>query len=268
MIEEQKGVAEAENILEELGFDALPIIPSDVVNAISSDDFRVVMEAHEFSSDKIMGKAEGNSNAALIYLNKNIPDKGRFNFTAAHEIGHVCMHIMPQRKMFFECGSKEIYNPFDDPIEKEANGFASGLLMPKQLITSLTDGDINWGNIHTISSECGSSLEATFRRLMLLNKEPFALVIHQNGNFKRFVASDNFDFFIEKLSLSGDQKDFLVDVKDDDFPSNFDETDASDWVNPSRAGYTLDSIFVSSILLSEDFSYSLLTYNDDCFIEE
>jgi len=268
MIEEQKGIAEAENTLEDLGFDRLPVKPIEVVQAISSNDFQVVMETHDFSSNKILGKAQGNDSAALIYLNKNIPDTGRFNFTAAHEIGHVCMHIMPQKKMVFECGSKELSNPFDDPIEQQANGFASGLLMPKQLISKLTDGELNWKNIHSISSNCSSSLEATFRRMLLLAKGPFALVIHQNGRYKRFVASDNFGFYINNPPLSTEQKELLVDVKDQSFPSDFDEVDALDWVNPQYRGDTLESLYVSSILLNEGFSYSLLTHDDDCFSEQ
>lgn len=84
MIEEQKGISEAEQILEELEFDSLPIIPSEVVDAISSDHFNVVLEEHNFSSEKILGKAQGNDSAALIYINKNIPDQRRSNFTAAH----------------------------------------------------------------------------------------------------------------------------------------------------------------------------------------
>ena len=268
MIEEQKGVSEAENTLEDLGIDQLPIVPSEVVNIISSDDFKVVMEVHDFSSKKILGKAEGNDSAALIYLNKNIPGTGRFNFTAAHEIGHVCMHIMPQKKMFFECGSKELSNPFDDPVEQQANGFASGLLMPKQLICGLSDGEINWENINIISCKCASSLEATFRRMLLLTKEPFALVIHHNGKYKRFVASDNFDFYINNSPLSFDQKELLVDVKKQSYPSDFDEIDASDWVNPQYRGDTLEGLYVSSIMLNEKFFYSLLTYDDECFSEQ
>ncbi len=268
MIEEQKGIAEAENILEDLGFDLLPIKPFEVVDAISSGDFKVVMEKHNFSSEKILGKAQGNENAALIYLNENIPDPGRLNFTAGHEIGHVCMHIMPRKKMLFECGSKELYNPFDDPIERQANGFASGLLMPERLISDLTDGDINWENIGRISLECGSSREAAFRRSLLLTNEPFALIIHENGNFRRFVASDNFDFYIQKSPLSHDQKALLVDIDMNPYPSDFDELDASDWVNPNFRDSTLESLYVSSILLDRGFSYSLLTYDEDCFSNE
>ena len=44
MIEEQKGISEAENTLKELGIDQLPIVPSEVVNVIDSDDFNRVAQ--------------------------------------------------------------------------------------------------------------------------------------------------------------------------------------------------------------------------------
>ncbi len=37
MLEEQKGAAEAEALLEDLGFDALPIIPNQVAASINCD---------------------------------------------------------------------------------------------------------------------------------------------------------------------------------------------------------------------------------------
>lgn len=264
MLEEQKGTVEAECLLEDLSFDTLPIIPSEVVKSISTDDFKVEIESKNFDSDHILGKAMGDNKAALIYLNKNISDIGRFNFTAAHEIGHVCMHIMPQRKMLFECGSKELSNPFDNPIEKEANGFASGLLLPERLISKLTDNEIHWGNIYTISNTCKASLEATYRRLKILSKDPTALVIHKNGNYRRFVASKNFDFYINNPPLSREQQTLCVDVKNDDYPTDFEEVDASDWVNPTFRDTTLKTIYSSSIILKAGFTYTLLTYDDDC----
>lgn len=268
MIEEQKGIAEAEDTLEGLGFDQLPIKPFDVVGAISSYDFKVVMETQNFQSEKILGKAQGNESAALIYLNENIADSGRFNFTAAHEIGHVCMHIMPQKKMQFACGAKDLSNPFNDPIERQANGFASGLLMPKYLVSKLVNRDTNWSNIKRVSEACSSSLEATFRRMVLLTRDPLALVIHQHGKFKRFVASESFCFFIERSSLSSAQRGLLVDAKNDEYPSDFDEVDASDWINPVNRGDKLSSIYVSSIILDNGFTYSLLAYDDDCYEDE
>ncbi len=268
MLEEQKGAAEAEELLEGLGFDSLPIIPNKVVESIDCAAFRVVFEAREFDSEGILGKAEGNSKAALIYVNSNIPDQGRFNFTAAHEIGHVCMHIQTQTKLSFECGNKEIYTQFNDPIEKEANGFASGLLMPKNLIYDHFDGDINWHNISHLSELCKTSLEATYRRISFLENTPSAFIIHRNGNFRRFVASDSFGFFIENSPLSYDQQDLAVDVKEEGYPLGFETVDASDWIDPNSKGICLESIYASTILLDNGFTYTILTYDDDCILEE
>lgn len=268
MIEEQKGATEAENLLEDLGFATLPISPNDVVKAINFDDFTVVMEEQPFDSDRILGKAVGNERGALIYLNANIPGPGRLNFTAAHEIGHVSMHIIPQLKMTFECGSKELTNPFNDPIERQANGFASGLLMPKALIRKHSSCEINWRNIHTISELCGASLEATYRRFSFLEKIPSAMVIHQNGQFRRFVVSENFGFYIDKTPLSSYQKSLVTDVKKELYPDDFDTVDASDWIDPFYKGITLESIYSSTIQLNEGFTYTILTYDDDCIADE
>lgn len=268
MIEEQKGAAEAESLLEDIGFDTLPIVPSKVVDEIDSSDFRVVMETQKLNSDKILGKAEGNRKGALIYINSNIPDPGRFNFTAAHEIGHVCMHIMSERETSFECGSKELYDQFNSPIEKEENGFASGLLLPRYLISKLTNGETNWKNIERISNSCGSSLEATYRRMNVLNNSPSAMVIHKNGKFRRFITSRNFDFFIENSPLSYEQKALCVDVKNENYPDDFETVDASDWVNPICRDITLDVIYSSSIILNDGFTYSIISYDEECFADE
>ena len=268
MIEEQKGTAEAEQLLEDLGFDDLPIVPSEVAESINCEDFKLVLEEIDFDSDGILGKAHGNGKGALIYVNANIPDQRRLNFTAAHEIGHVCMHIMPQKILSFECGTNELYNPYNDPIEKEANGFASGLLMPRRLIRRHSDGDINWRNISCISEMCDASLEAAYRRMSFLDNSPSALVIHQDGKFKRFVASTNFDFYIDRSSLSDYQLELAVDVKELAYPSDFETVDASDWINPRSKSITLDSIYASTVLLNEGFTYTILTYDDDCIAED
>lgn len=267
MVEERKGALEAEELLEDLGFDTLPITPNQVATSIDCDQFRLVLEEKIFTSDGILGKAEGNNKGALIYVNANIPDKRRLNFTAAHEIGHVCMHIMQQKKMSFECGAKELYNPYNDPIEKEANGFASGLLMPRRLISANFNGDITWHNIHLLSQLCDASLEAVYRRISSLEKSPTALIIHKNGTFKRFVPSHNFDFFIEQSPLSYEQKALAVDIKEEAYPSDFETVDASHWVNPKSNGLYLESVYTSTIILEEGYSYTILSYDDDCLAD-
>jgi len=269
MIEEQKGTAVAEETLEDLGFDILPIDPKAVCNEINDDNFKLVLEYQPFNSENILGKAIGNDKGALIYVNSNINDLGRLNYTASHELGHACMHIMPSiTQQSFSCGSKELSNPYDDPIEKEANGFASGLLMPKNLIKPLTDGDINWQNIKIIKEMCITSLEASFRRMISIYKEPTALVIHNSGKFYRFVPSENFAPYINRTSLSLEQKELCYDGLSDSLSTEFETVDAIDWVNPELKSNKLETIYSSSIALKNGFTYTLLRYDDDCYDSE
>jgi hypothetical protein len=177
------------------------------------------------------------------------------------------MHIMPMVKSSFECGTKELSNQFNDPIEQEANGFASGLLIPQLLISKLTDGDINWSNIDIVSRACEASLEATYRKMAYSNKSPSAFIIHQNGRFVRFVPMNDFAYFIERSPLTREQQASLTDVRSEKHPTDFDEVDAIDWVNPSSKYGRLSTIYCSSILLNDGFSYTLLTYDDDCLVD-
>lgn len=267
MIKEQEGAAEAESLLEGLGIDTLPIKLTDIVDAINCQSFKLQMEYQDFKSDAILGKAVGNSDGALIYINKNITDLGRMNFTAGHELGHVCLHIMPKKKFLFECGKGELADSHTDPVERQANGFASSLLMPRQLLINSTGTDINWKNINDVSKLCQTSLEASYRRLSFLGKDPTALVIHKNGKFCRFVSSANFGFYIQPTQLSEVQKSLAVDVNDDPYPADFDSVDATDWVNVRLKGDTLETIYSSTIILKDGYSYTLLTYDDECFAD-
>ncbi|EGQ8013968.1 MULTISPECIES: ImmA/IrrE family metallo-endopeptidase [Gammaproteobacteria] len=266
-MEEQKGAKEAESLLEDLGFDQLPIKVNQFINTISDESFPIRVEFHAFVSDQFLGKAIGNQDGAGIIINSNIPDSRRLNFTAAHETGHVCMHIMQGHSKDFECGNSELGDYFKDPLERQANGFASGLLMPKRLVKPLTDGDVNWHNIKQISDLCDTSLEAVFRRLSWLEKAPVAMVIHQNKQFKRFVPTKYFNFYINQTNLSSEQLASCTNVSQEAFPSDFDVVDPIDWVTPERDGMKLLELYASSIVLKDGFIYTLLSYDDDCLEE-
>lgn len=267
-MEEQKGAVEAEEFLEATGFNELPIKPDDVVDSISCSDYPVEIRYERFSVDSFLGKAVGVDSSALIIVNTNTPNLRRRNFTASHEIGHVCMHIMQQHKLDFSCGKKELSSQFDDPFERQANGFASALLMPKHLVSTMTSDDISWRNIKNMSDLCASSLEATFRRWTMLEKVSAAMVIHQNKIYKRFVASEQFDFYIERSNLGADQTDLIVNAARDGYPEGLDRVDPMDWVNPSKGSMLLHNLYVSCIELENGITYSLLFYDEDCLEDE
>lgn len=268
MTKEQYGASQAESLLEDIGFDCLPISPQAVVAHISDDAFRVEMHYVPFSSENILGQAQGNDSAAVIAINDRIRDKGRRNFTAAHEIGHVCLHIMAGKKPAFECAKDMFSSQYDDPYEREANGFASGLLMPRGLISKVSSLDINWREVQSLVNVCDTSREVTLRRLFALKpRMPYAFVIHQNKQFKRFVKSDSFEFYVDRSPLSDRQLAACRDGKGSDLPEDLGLVDAVDWVVPKSKYSEISEIYASSICLDDGFVYTLLHYDDDCLVE-
>lgn len=70
-----------------------------------------------------------------ILVNNSIDNDGRMHFTIAHELGHYFLsHQLTQNS--FYCSNSEIVEEgvWQNPIEQEANYFASCLLMPEQKI--------------------------------------------------------------------------------------------------------------------------------------
>jgi Zn-dependent peptidase ImmA (M78 family) len=261
--EERKGAQEAEDLIEDLGFDALPIVPEEFASAISGDHYKLDFQYQHFNETELLGSAVGDSEAAVVRVNSNISGPGRKNFTAAHELGHVCMHIMPGTNLEFSCGPSEFYDPYNDPVEKEANGFAAGLLMPSKLIKQVCDGDVNWANIKRVTDESGASLEAAARRLITLSRDSVTMVIHKDGKFVRWLPCDRFDAYFIRSPLSEDQLDLCMNGRSNEFYDDFEEVDAEDWVRSKVGTEFLETIHSSSIALERGFVYTLLRYDEE-----
>mgnify|MGYP001944746383 CR=1 FL=1 len=87
-------------------------------------------------SDKFVGAlTKGNNDQVYIIINKNIDNIGRKHFTIAHELGHYFLqHQLHQNSIF--CNNNDILEQGhqSNPIEREANYFASCLLMPEEKV--------------------------------------------------------------------------------------------------------------------------------------
>lgn len=80
---------------------------------------------------------KGNNGQTYIMVNHSIENIGRKNFTIAHELGHYFLsHSLTQGRVY--CLDSQIVEEgvFHDPIEQEANHFASCFLMPEEKIKS------------------------------------------------------------------------------------------------------------------------------------
>ncbi|MBF0596904.1 helix-turn-helix domain-containing protein [Faecalibacter rhinopitheci] len=107
----------ASRIKEFLNLPRGPI--KDIVNLV--EKLGIIIVYHNFNTDiKIDGVSLiGNNGVPIMIINKKIPDS-RKSFTIAHELGHIIMH--------FKYG----IITEDRDVEKEANEFASNLLMPNE----------------------------------------------------------------------------------------------------------------------------------------
>ena len=105
-------------------------IISDMVNNLFPDEPIIKIKSLKGSTfDGVL--ARGKTREWYIIYNSNIREHGRINFTIAHELRHYLCHRKRQQKL--EYSNRDILDTgstISVNIEKEANDFASYLLMP------------------------------------------------------------------------------------------------------------------------------------------
>lgn len=92
-------------------------------------------EINAVNPDFVGALTKGTNGQYYIMTNSNINNDGRRNFTIAHELGHYVLgHHLHSASLF--CGSDGIIEEGDATlvIEREANYFATCLLMPEEKI--------------------------------------------------------------------------------------------------------------------------------------
>ncbi|WP_151720296.1 ImmA/IrrE family metallo-endopeptidase [Gemmobacter serpentinus] len=114
-----------------------------------------------------------------ILLNSRTPNKRRLRFTYAHELGHFMCHRHLRDR--FE-DSEATLNDFHSDVEREANIFASSLLMPANLFRDEFSAD-PWTTelLCAIGSRFECSLQASALRYINLTSKPCAFIVSRDG---------------------------------------------------------------------------------------
>ena len=259
-----KAEVEAESLLEDLGLIEVPVSPKIVCQAMSSDSYRITLEERRMTSIGFHGISIGSARKATILVNSRIPNRHRKRFTAAHEIGHVCLHIQTNKKSKFECTAEDISagSNSNDNYEREANAFGSSLLMPSSVVSPLVSrNDLTWPFIHKIKDICDVSLEAAARRAITLSKESCCLIIHKDGEMWNPIKSRSFSTFIPSQPFPSCLDASADGEFDGSLLESADECDFADWCFPDQS---TGKLYYTSIHNSEfNRTMTLLIHDED-----
>jgi len=123
-----------------------------------------------------------------IGVSTNIQYGPRRNFTLAHEIGHFIGHRYEQD--VFECTFENLNNFQIEGLEKEANDFASHLLMPADILRKFDrERDFCHAAVSDLSSMFGVSRAAAAYRWIQLTNRQIGFAISRDGYFNQGRAS-------------------------------------------------------------------------------
>lgn len=126
---------------------------------------------------------EGQNGWGIIY-NTDVGSPGRVNFTLAHEFGHYLLH-REEHPNGFHCSQQDIVR-WDSEyrlLEREANTFAAGLLMPLDDFRRQIepDSDIDLDMIANCSDRYRVSLIASVLRWLGYTEKRAILVLSRDG---------------------------------------------------------------------------------------
>lgn len=215
-------------------------IPVNVEQIAKNNEISI--EYMEFKSNKLDGLLVFYSGKSKIFLNSNIVKNSsyyRTRFTIAHELGHYFIdehrqHIIDKGSIFSETEYQS-----SDEMEKEADFFASCLLMPDEEFKSHCLEPFSPKLIFDLSEIFNVSRIATLFRYFKLNMHPMCLFIIVDGKVKYFYASDDFPYFVKDLRNipvpSGTMADKIY--KNDFSPIEKEEVDIDAWCSERKPDF-------------------------------
>ena len=119
----------------------------------------------------------------IFYNDSASPERRRF--TVAHELGHFILHR--EQQSLFNCDKESVYSGHDTMrvIEREADDFASNLLMPGDVLREMIAGQrIDMRCLGAIAKRFKVSFEALCIRFIKYTEQRAILVYWDNGFIK------------------------------------------------------------------------------------
>ena len=160
-------------------------LPTDLL-ALVADTPNLELE-HFTTTDRFDGRLELRRNTPTIFLNLHERDlqHPRVRFTLAHELGHFFLHRQHLRRGHAFHDSALTHGEELPAVEREANEFASGLLLPESLVKRFLDGtSLSLEIVVDLAGLANTSYEATAIRLSNVCWSRFCFFWERDGKIQ------------------------------------------------------------------------------------
>jgi Zn-dependent peptidase ImmA (M78 family) len=179
---EQVARKHAVDLLDELNIASLPVSPEDILSRK-----KIVLEERSDFPPEVFGAISYANSRFTIYISTACPTPGHRRFTLAHELGHY--HIDGHIDARIQAGTEVSpslgghYRGRKDPLEVEADAFASELLMPRRLVAPLVAraGKELLGTALRVADAAKASLLAAAIRTVELMDGLGAVIVSHRG---------------------------------------------------------------------------------------
>lgn len=258
-----------EQIAKDHNFSSFPVDPFAI-----AEKNEILVKAKPSDQEGVSGCIVFNDDGVGIIYSTSIQNKGFKNFTVAHELGHYFIDGHPEEisKTGSTHVSKAGFSQGDNSIEIEADHFASGLLLPTNLVKrELENTVIGLDGIVSLAQEAKCSITATAIRVSECASYPVAIVVSQKDHVCYSFLSESFKSLRPSTFLRKGSP--LPQTATKDFNRSDDhilfrgqlcsETTLSDWFGADRnlkldeeimslGSYGLTLTVLSSEAISED----------------
>jgi Zn-dependent peptidase ImmA (M78 family) len=222
--DKKSAIYRAKEIIDELKIEK----PSHIdITAIAMNRGTIIIEDNLEGADGRLAVIE---DKGLITIRNSIKEYTKKRFVMAHELGHYELH---RRKVFTKsCTDSDFLKWIKgNPIEIEANYFASEILMPEEMFNEKIEGqDITLNLIKKLSTEFNVSWTAASIRFVTLRPE-YALIFSENSIIKWFVIdSDYFSWFVNTHGKVHSESIAFDCFRGDTVPTKLVRVETSAWI--------------------------------------
>jgi hypothetical protein len=165
----------AERAISDCGFTALPICPFEI--AKRSD---IHVEPKASNKPGVSGFLMRVGNSFGIRYASHIQNEGFIRFTVAHELGHYFLPGHPEKLFPNGDGVHQSRSGYisHDRLERQADCFASALLMPQKLFGKAVDrAGSGFSAIEKLARECKTSITSTAIRYTSFTPDAVAVIV-------------------------------------------------------------------------------------------